>query len=188
MSKYQVRKEIAELIDSIKEHSDNIGDIRYIPQLELESILHKIEKLYEKSIVFNYLNSLPEETELEKPAETFSETEIVAVPEVKVEEKKEEVVIIKEEKKPEIKAPEIVAKPVSKDIKTLIGINDKFQFTNELFQKNAEAYSNAIEKLNNSDNLESGMEILKTFQSNYNWDVDNTVVKRFFDLVNRKFS
>jgi hypothetical protein len=56
MNKYQLRKEIAELIDSIKEHSDNIGTRKRIPQLELELILSKIKKLYEKSIIFNYVN------------------------------------------------------------------------------------------------------------------------------------
>lgn len=56
MNKYQLRKEIAELIDSIKEHSDNIGTRKRIPQLELELILSKIKKLYEKSIIFNYIN------------------------------------------------------------------------------------------------------------------------------------
>jgi hypothetical protein len=56
MDKYHLRKEIAELIDSIKEHSDNIGNRKRIPQLELELILSKIKKLYEKSIVFNYIN------------------------------------------------------------------------------------------------------------------------------------
>lgn len=56
MNKYQLRKEIAQLIDNIKEHSDNIGTCKRIPQLELELILSKIKKLYEKSIVFNYIN------------------------------------------------------------------------------------------------------------------------------------
>ncbi len=56
MNKYQLRKEIAELIDSIKEHSDQIGTRKRIPQLELELILSKIKKLYEKSIIFNYVN------------------------------------------------------------------------------------------------------------------------------------
>lgn len=57
MDKSSIRKEIAALINSIKEHSDNIGTKEHIPQLELELILSKIEKLYQKSIVFNYLNS-----------------------------------------------------------------------------------------------------------------------------------
>lgn len=69
MDKYQLRKEIAQLIDSIKEHSDNIGTRKRIPQLELELILSKIKKLYEKSIVFNYVNQhhLDEWEEHEEP-------------------------------------------------------------------------------------------------------------------------
>lgn len=67
MNKYAVRKEIAALIDSIKTHSDTIGTRKQIPQIELELILHKIEKLYQKSIVFNYLNSIDGGLGLENP-------------------------------------------------------------------------------------------------------------------------
>lgn len=56
MDKNKLRKEISHLIDSIKDHSDNISNYKRIPQLELEMILSKIKKLYEKSIVFNYIN------------------------------------------------------------------------------------------------------------------------------------
>ena len=56
MEKNILREEITVLIDSIKEHSDKITHYERINQLELELILSKIKKLYEKSIVFNYLN------------------------------------------------------------------------------------------------------------------------------------
>jgi hypothetical protein len=56
MDKKVLRREITVLIDSIKEHSDKITPLERINQLELELILSKIKKLYEKSIVFNYLN------------------------------------------------------------------------------------------------------------------------------------
>ncbi len=56
MDKNILREEITVLIDSIKEHSDKITAYERINQLELELILSKIKKLYEKSIVFNYLN------------------------------------------------------------------------------------------------------------------------------------
>jgi len=88
MEKKHIRKEIAALINSIKEHSDNIGDREQIPQLELELILHKIEKLYQKSIVYNHLNS--EETAVfnrperkEEKAEKAEEKTIVPEPEIK---------------------------------------------------------------------------------------------------------
>jgi len=210
MSKYEIRKEIADLINSIKEHSDNIADNKYIPQLELESILHKIEKLYEKSIVFNYLNSLPEEKEvpiLAEPAkeenvqkEQISVMEEMIEPPVSistppttdlfgselppaVEKPKPE---IKEEKKPEKITK--VSKTAISDIKSAIGINDKFQFTNELFQGNTEEYLIAIQQLNSSDNFESAMSYFLSLKLLYNWNMENETVIRLLELVNRRFS
>ncbi|HET6244751.1 MAG: hypothetical protein H0V01_02855 [Bacteroidetes bacterium] len=66
MEVQNLRKEISQLIDNIKEHSDRITDFERIPQLELETILFKIGKLYEKSVVFNYLYKLDKQDFKEK--------------------------------------------------------------------------------------------------------------------------
>lgn len=76
MDKNKLRKEISQLIDSIKEHSDMISNYQRIPQLELEMILSKIKKLYEKSIVFNYLNE--NEDDLLANKTSFQEQNIAA--------------------------------------------------------------------------------------------------------------
>ncbi len=223
MSKYQIRKEIAALINSIKEHSDNIGDSKYIPQLELESILHKIERLHERSIVFNYLNSLPEEMETEKPAEMEQEQEKTPEPVNVVAEPKAEVVIKEEvkeskpteptvassdlfgselppvvekakvEKKEEKKQSEkptakTITKPAITDLKAAIGINDRVQFTNELFQGNTLDYTVAIEQFNSSESFESAMTYFLSLKLLYNWDVEKDTVKRLMDLISRRFS
>lgn len=60
-SKNEVRKEIADLINRIKEQSDRIGMQRDIPQLELDLILQRIEELHRKTVVWSFLNELPEE-------------------------------------------------------------------------------------------------------------------------------
>lgn len=90
MNKNKLRQEISHLIDSIKDHSDMITNYRKIPQLELEMILSKIKKLYEKSIVFNYLN------EVEQDDEQFLRSE----PPEKVDKKplEQEVVVQKKDK------------------------------------------------------------------------------------------
>lgn len=49
------RKEVADLIDNIKEHSDRLLDHPSIPVLELNVILSKINKLYEKTAILKYL-------------------------------------------------------------------------------------------------------------------------------------
>ena len=239
MDKKQIRKEIAVLINSIKEHSDSIGDKEHIPQLELELVLHKIEKLYQKSIVFNYLNSVPEipvvkavpvmPVEVPETAPPKVEARPVTVPEAetpapelpKAELKQEVLPPEREEPKPEVKAPETkpvdlfgtelppatekpkpekkAEKPVSKpatniqmspvsDLRSAIGLNDKFQFANELFAGEMKEYDIALQQLNSSESAESAMNYFNSLQQLYNWDMENDTVKRLLTLVQRRYS
>ena len=52
MDKNTIRKEIITLVSSIKNQSDILANEKYPSQLDLELFLHKVEKLYQKSIVF----------------------------------------------------------------------------------------------------------------------------------------
>lgn len=207
MDKSNIRKEIAALINSIKEHSDNIGDNKHIPQLELELILHKIEKLYQKSIVFNHLNSngdnaisskpivetpkveakqeVVKPVVSEKPIDLFG-TEIPSVIEKPKQEKKVEK---KEEKKEEkVVVPNKIQKPSIQDLTKAIGLNDKFLFANELFEGNMQEYSIAIQQLNGAGSLESAMDYFSNLQQLYEWDMEKETVKQLIDLVDRRYS
>jgi hypothetical protein len=213
MSKSSIRKEIAALINSIKEHSDNIGDKEHIPQLELELILHKIEKLYQKSIVFNHLNSTPEAqpekkqepviekkitetqpepkkepvtTETNKIVDLFGSEVPPAAEKPKVEKKIEK----KEEKKPEQQPVVVksVQKPAIPDLSKAIGLNDKFLFANELFEGSVQEFSIAIQQLNTAETIESAMEYINSLQQLYEWDMEKESVKRLIDLVDRRYS
>ena len=107
MEKSKIRKEIADLIISIKDHTDNIDDTGRVPQLELKSILNKIEQLYEKAIVLNYLHSHPEIPTEQQVIESIvaREEEVRKEIEVKAEEEKAEII-------PEIvKVEEIIIEP-----------------------------------------------------------------------------
>jgi hypothetical protein len=205
MDKKQIRKEIAVLINSIKEHSDNIGEKEHISQLELELILSKIEKLYKKSIVFNFLNSEkdnskttreiakdetpvpPAKTEIKqepvKGVDLFG-SEVVPQEKVKSEKKPEKKEVAKEEKA----APVIVHKPSVSDIRGAIGINDKFRFANELFNGNIQEYEIAISQLNSAETLASAMEYFMNIQQLYNWDNENECVKSLYEIVERRYS
>ena len=97
MEKSKIRKDIADLIISIKDHTDNIDDTGRVPQLELKTILNKIERLYEKAIVLNYLHSHPEIPSKEQVIESIVEKEEEVNKEVEI---KEEQIIT--EIKPEI--------------------------------------------------------------------------------------
>ena len=212
MDKNQIRKEIAVLINSIKEHSDNIGDKEHIPQLELELILHKIERLYQKSIVFNHLNSQPkvystpksEPVQEQKPIPPMVEKIQENKPEVKAEPVKpvdlfgSQIPPVQEKPKVEKKAEKEIRKedkpvvnihrPSITDIRSAIGINDKFQLINELFAGNTQEYEIAIQQLNTAETLDSAMEYFMSIQQLYNWDSEKESVKRLFDLVERRYS
>ncbi|MDF2437547.1 MAG: hypothetical protein K0Q95_1923 [Bacteroidota bacterium] len=206
MDKKEIRKEIAILINSIKEHSDNIGEKEHIPQLELELILSKIEKLYKKSIVFNFLNSEKDsmqtkveakkaepvpmaETKTEIKADSLPPSNLfgeeVVVPEKKVEKKSEKKEI---KQQPEEKEPVInIKKPAITDIRAAIGINDKFRFANELFKGNIQEYEIAVSQLNNAETLDSAMEYFMNIQQLYNWDNEHECVKSLYDIVERRY-
>ena len=205
MDKYSIRKEIAALINSIKEHSDNIGEKEHIPQLELELILHKIEKLYQKSIVLNHLNTFQGKpvTETskfevkqeiakpiitEKPIDLFG-SEIPPVTEKPKQEKKVEKpadrIGGKEEK---ISVPNKIQKPSIEDLTKAIGLNDKFVLANDLFEGNMQEYSIAIHQLNGAGSLESAMDYFSNLQQLYEWDMEKETVKQLIDLVDRRYS
>jgi hypothetical protein len=98
----------------------------------------------------------------------------------------------KEDKKEEVKEVQKPkrehSKPPVSDIKAAIGINDKFQFINELFHESAEEYATAIQQLNVCENLESALLYFESIQKLYSWDLENETVKRLLDLVYRRFS
>ena len=213
MDKSSIRKEISSLINSIKEHSDNIGDKEHIPQLELELILHKIEKLYQKSIVYNHLHSVSEASEKVKPSEKKADTSTTftvtsekvepvtavessekpidlfggTIPPV-VEKPKLEKKIEKKEEKREEKPVTNIQKPAIADITKAIGLNDKFQFAKELFDESMQEYSIAIQQLNSAESLEAAMDYFTNLQLLYEWDMENETVKRLLDIVDRRYS
>ncbi len=203
MDKSIIRKEIATLINSIKEHSDNIGDKEHIPQLELELILHKIEKLYQKSIVFNHLNTAPDvpkasESTLEKvivksveisdkPIDLFG-SEIPPITEKPKQEKKVEKPAGRTDGKEEKLFANKIQKPAITDITKEIGLNDRFLFANELFEGSMQEYNIAVQQLNGAGSLESAMDYFSNLQQLYEWDMEKESIKRLLDLVDRRYS
>lgn len=73
------------------------------------------------------------------------------------------------------------------DIKSAIGINEKFLFINELFDGSLKNYEDSISKLNACQtNFQAG-QVLTELQTTFGWDAENTTARSFIDLVNRKF-
>lgn len=73
------------------------------------------------------------------------------------------------------------------DLRTTIGINEKFLFINELFDGDMRIYDEAIHKLNTSTTLAQADMLLLDLKIVYNWDSESPTVKKFVELVRRKF-
>lgn len=71
--------------------------------------------------------------------------------------------------------------------KLAIGINDKFRFINELFRTNVNEYNIAIEQLNNLNSMEDTKAYLKGLKDIYLWDEEHEMVRKLFNLVQKRF-
>lgn len=198
LKKKYVKKEIADLINSIKEHADALHEDKHIPQLELNVILDKIEKLYQKSIVFNYLNTLKDEIQVTTPEnkelEPIANTEPLATldlfstaPEpipIKVElpSVAEEIKVVEE-----VKTQAEVTNSNLKDVRNFIGINEKFQFINELFHSSINEYNVAINQINSFEKESEIDYYLTKLKEVYKWDDENAQLASFAETIKKRF-
>ena len=76
-----------------------------------------------------------------------------------------------------------------KDLKSAIGINEKFQFIHHLFQGDAASYNSAVEKVNSYGSLQEAMNYLdKEVVGKYGWNTSDENVRHFVELVERRLS
>lgn len=87
------------------------------------------------------------------------------------------------------------AKPVEQrltgqisDLKTAIGLYEKFNFINDLFAGDSLAYERTIVQLNGMINFREADNYLNGVRAHYKWDAKSESVVRFMDVLSRKFS
>jgi len=73
-------------------------------------------------------------------------------------------------------------RPIS-SLQSAIGINDRFQYIRELFNRSAENFSKAVIEIDTMHNLKEAVAYL---QQNYSWKKNETSLK-FVSLVKRRF-
>ena len=74
-----------------------------------------------------------------------------------------------------------------RDLKSVIGINDKFLFVNELFGGSMEKYNKSIENLNDLKTLNGAMIYLNELKIELQWNSSNEAYMKLKELVSRKF-
>ncbi len=93
----------------------------------------------------------------------------------------------KTETKKEV-AEKIALQPI-KDLRAAIGINDKFQFMEELFNKDEALFESSIKTINAYKNFaEAQFWIKQNLRNKYNWVEESATVMAFDQLVKRRFS
>ena len=74
-----------------------------------------------------------------------------------------------------------------RDLKSSIGINDKFLFVNELFGGSMEKYNKSIDNLNDLKTLNGAMIYLNELKIELQWNSSNEAYQKLKDLVSHKF-
>lgn len=181
----------------------------------ISSLLQKMQELYNQphektaidiDLMLDYSRQLyatlldtraaaPEQPQAAPPI-AVTHTEKPVIPEVPQVAANTEPPHIIAEKEPEPVVVPPPAQPVvppaaipQKDIKKLIGINDKYQIISELFHNDKDAYEAALHEINNSGSFTEATDWLHTHVSwNYNWNEDNYTVQLFYGLISQHFS
>lgn len=215
MTKEQLGKEIKELVRSIKTHYTFVEDEDRIPLIELELITSKIRKLYEKSVIFNFLNSPDEDfLSMERSRKFSIKSNVEKVNKEITQEKKAEIVPVfepvREEQVVEKRLPEIVlsesnsqpinvqsvsvedtksstSKRVYKDLKLLVGINDKFLLINNLFGRSDQEYKESIEKLSALQSFDESIVFLAQLASQKAWNTESYAYVRLLQIVEKRY-
>lgn len=108
--------------------------------------------------------------------------------------------IIEEPEQTHIEAdvPEDVTMPVThftatehkqKDIRSKIGINDKYQIINELFGNDQQAYETAMNAINDAPSMHQALSWLDEHAyQKYNWNMDDEAAQLFYSSLSSFFS
>ncbi len=76
-----------------------------------------------------------------------------------------------------------------KDIRTSIGINDKYLFLNELFNNHKSDYEETLDKINHFSNAAEAKDWVKMQASaTKKWDGSDPTVQSFYALVDKHFT
>lgn len=80
------------------------------------------------------------------------------------------------------------AAPKFTDLRSLIGINDKFTFINDLFEKDMRNYNEFINTLNKIEDLGEAQSFVQQNATIHNWDKESMAVQLFMSVYKRRFS
>jgi hypothetical protein len=81
----------------------------------------------------------------------------------------------------------IVKNPID-SLKKYIGINDKFQFINELFDGKMKIYNDFITEIDDVATIEEALNLIEPMKISFKWDEESKVFEQFTNYLYRRYS
>ena len=155
------------------------------PAPAVEEPVAEVQNVPEEEALKPVLQHLDEqiisEIHLELPA-TAEEPEVVTAPEPEI------VPDPEPEKEHKVNAEYVFQKPF-KDIRSFIGINDKYQFMNELFSNNKTAYEATLDKINFCGTGQEAEQWIATeMRERYKWTEEDETYQSLLTTVKKYFA
>ncbi|MFI5163806.1 MAG: hypothetical protein ACHQHP_01005 [Bacteroidia bacterium] len=197
-NKEEIKEEIYSLAKKISETTSEDSLFESARELYEKTILLKhhtpaIEPLVavkqeEKTVVVTEESIKPEPQPVKQVAIDLFSTETVQAETSSVLVEKPAPKELKEQKRKiqESVSEKLQHKKIS-DLKAAIGINEKFQFINELFEGNMKEYNVAIDQINNFSSHPEAESYLANLREVYKWNEENPIAANFLELVERRF-
>ncbi len=176
----QFEENIEKINQQIVEQEDIIEEQNEVVEEEIE-ILDTPSQ--EETLKESVIEKQPEQMEMiiEEPIVQEKVVEEEKIKKVEKEEPKP----VTEPEKPIVSA-HIQKKPI-KNLSTAIGINDKFQFINELFDGSMKIYNKAIGQIEEAANRKEAMDLFNSIATDGNWDIESPAYLQLLDYVDRRF-
>lgn len=205
----ELRANLTQLIDNVKDHSDRLTDWEKLPILEVNVFLAKVNKLYEKTVVLKTVleeqnlgkitfdanvmhDDLREEASEEQPAPVAEETR--KAPVTSTEPIEDQTTNPTPQSAPKTLAPEeessladkLRKRPISK-LMEAIGLNEKYLYSNELFEGDMARFLEFVESIDKQPNITEALHIFSDYKNKAGWDEENETTTELLYLIERRF-
>lgn len=196
MERQHLLKEIHDLAERIKSNASDadllLKDVTHLYEIVILLKHFPVEVKTNGTIKEEKLNvEVKEEKKAIEPLDLFSQSEISVPEKIKIPLPAPNAEFPKESPAKK-KSDESVAEKLQRnkifDLKSAIGINEKFQFINELFDGNMKEYTVAIDQINNFSHHAEAESYIANLEEVYKWKPDNHIAENFKELVERRFA
>lgn len=202
-----IARDMVDLIRNIEAHAGQLSSGERIPQLEFELIVAKIKSLYEQSVILKYLHANIDDIQnnvqsqecatghgrKKKEAEELKEAEEImpliaaqaSTPENR--EKKSLHEVLSATGTAKTLAEKLQEKSIA-SLSSSIALHEKLMFQKELFNGNAEGYSEMIKNLDSTGSMPDAKKFLeKNFYGKYSWEKKTEAYNALIAILEKRY-